>query len=157
LYTQEHAERCYAVIAEAVVLSLRAHCRDGVLRKELRMEREGGFEVRGEVGPVVAAGIEMEFVGNSAGDEDFVESGGAGVEPVIVFGAAVEIDFQSRESSGAAESERAVALPKGRIGRQAEDAAEDASAAGSRGAAISGEEGGKFFDEGGAMSAYGRE
>lgn len=110
----------------------------------------------GEVGPVVAAGIEMEFVGNFAGSEDFVESDSAGFEPEVVFGAAVEIDFQAGERSGAAESKRAVAFPEGRIGRQAEDAAENAGAASGRGAAISGEEGGKFFDECGAMGAYGR-
>ena len=110
----------------------------------------------GEVGPVVAAGIEMEFVGDFAGSEDFVESDSAGVEPEIIFGAAVEIDFQAGERSGAGESKRAVALPKGGIGWQAEDAAEDAGAAGSGGAAVSGEEDGKFFDERGAVGADGR-
>jgi len=31
----------------------------------------------GEVSRIVAAGIEMEFVGDAARDEDFVEGGGA--------------------------------------------------------------------------------
>jgi hypothetical protein len=123
--------------------------------KQSGVERERGVEVCGKVGPVVAAGIEMELVGDFAGNEDFVESHSAGVEPEIVFGAAIEIDFQAGKRSGASESEWAVALPKGGIGWQAEDAAEDAGTAGSGGAAISGEEDGKFFDEGGAVGADG--
>jgi hypothetical protein len=109
--------------------------------------------VGGEVGPIVTAGIEMEFVGDFAGGEDFVESGGAGFEAEIVFGTAVEIDFHTREQSSAGERERAVALPERRIGREAENAAEEAGTSRSWHAPISGEEGGKFFDEGCAVGA----
>lgn len=57
----------------------------------------------GEVGGVMAAGIEMEFVGDAAGGEDFVEGGGAGVEAVVILVAAVEIDFEAGEVGGAGE------------------------------------------------------
>ena len=117
------------------------------------MEREGDFDVGGEVGPIVTTGIEMEFVGDFAGGEDFVESGGAGFEAEIVFGATVEIDFHTRERSSAGKGERAVAFPERRIGREAENAAEEAGTSRSWHAPISGEEGGKFFDEGSAVGA----
>ena len=80
----------------------------------------------GKVGGIVAAGVEMEFVGDVARGEDFVEGGGAGVEAVVVVVAAVEIDFEAGEIGGAGEDERAVLIPEGGIGRIAEDAAEDA-------------------------------
>jgi hypothetical protein len=64
-----------------------------LLREEAGVELERGGEMLGEVGGVVAAGIEMEFVGDAARGEDFVESGGAGVEAVVVVVAAVEVDF----------------------------------------------------------------
>jgi hypothetical protein len=120
------------------------------------VERERGVEVGREVGPVVTAGIEMEFVGDFAGGENLVESEGAGVEAEIVFGAAVEIDFKAGERSGAGESERTVAFPEGGIGRETEDAAENAGATGGGAAAIAGKECGKFFNEGSAVGADGR-
>ena len=106
-----------------------------------------------EVRPVVAAGIEMEFVRDFPGREDFVEGGGTGVETEIVIGAAVEINFQSRNRSCAGQSERTVALPESRIGGQAEDGPKHAGTAGSRHAAISGKERRKFFDQRRAVSA----
>lgn len=119
------------------------------------MEKERGFEVGGEVGPVVATRVEVEFVRDAAGAEDFVKCGGAGVEAEIVFAAAIEIDFQAGKGIAAGQSERAVALPERGIGRIAEDASENARAAGSGSAAIAGKEDGKFFDEGGAVGADG--
>ncbi len=113
--------------------------------------------MRGEVGPIVAARIEVEFVRNFAGGKNFVESNRAGVESEIVFGTAVEIDTQARKRSAAGESEWAVAVPKGRVWRQAEDAAEDAGTAGSGDAAIAGKKDGQFFDESRAVGADGRE
>ncbi len=119
------------------------------------MELEGGEKVVGEVGRVVAAGVEVEFVGDVAGGEDFVEGGGAGVEAVVVVVAAVEIDFEAGEIGGAGEDDGAVAVPESGIGRIAEDASEYARAgrAGRRGA----EEAGKLFDESGAVGADGAE
>jgi hypothetical protein len=61
--------------------------------KEARVELERGGKMFGEVGRIVAAGIEMEFVGDVTRGEDFVEGGGAGVEAVVVVVAAVEINF----------------------------------------------------------------
>ena len=49
------------------------------LLEKVRVELEGGGEVVGEVGGVVAAGVEVEFVGDVARGEDFVEGGGAGL------------------------------------------------------------------------------
>ena len=54
-----------------------------------------------EVDVVVAAGIEMELVRDVAGGEDFVEGGGAGFKTVVVFVAAIEINFQAGEIGGA--------------------------------------------------------
>ena len=65
------------------------------------MERERGREVRGEVKGIVAAGIEMEFVGDFARGEGFVESGGAGFETVIVLVTAIEINSQTGKIRGA--------------------------------------------------------
>lgn len=98
----------------------------------------------------------MEFVGNLAGGEDFVEDSGAGIETEIVVRATVEINFHVRKRSGTGESERAVALPENGIGRQAEDGAEHSGASGRRHTAVSREEGGKFFDQRGAVGADGR-
>ena len=119
------------------------------------MELEGGGEVGGEVGGVVTAGVEVEFVGDAAGGEDFIESGGAGIEAVVVVVAAIEIDFEAGEICGAGEDERAVAIPEGGVGRVAENAAEYAGAGrAGRGRA---EEAGKFFDQRGAVGADGAE
>ena len=71
------------------LLYLGALLREG---KGARMEFEGGGEMLGEVGPVVAAGIEVKFVRDAAGEEEFVEGFGAAIEAEIVFGAAIEID-----------------------------------------------------------------
>jgi len=104
---------------------------------------ERGGEMLGEVGGIVAAGIEMEFVGDVARGENFVESGGAGVEAVVVIVAAVEIDFQAGEIGGAGKDEGAVLVPENGIGRIAEDAAEYARA---RRTGRGAEKAGKFFD-----------
>ncbi len=56
------------------------------------MKRERGGDVGGEVGGVVAAGIDVEFVGDLARREDLVESGGARVEAIVVLVAAIEIN-----------------------------------------------------------------
>jgi hypothetical protein len=125
--------------------------------KKRGVEGEGGFEVSGEIGPIVAAGIKMEFVGDFAGGEDFVESGGAGFEAEIVFGAAIEINFHAGERRRAGKNERAVAPPEGRIGRLAENAAEEAGTASSGRVVVSGEESGKFLDEGRTVGADGGE
>ena len=98
----------------------------------------------------------MEFVRDFAGGEDFVEGNSAGVESEIVFGTAVEIDTQARKRSAAGESEWAVAVPEGKVWRQAEDAAEEAGTAGSGDAAIAGEKDGQFFDKSRAVGADGR-
>ncbi len=76
------------------------------------MELERSGEMLGEVGGVVAAGVEVEFVGDAARAEDFVEGGGAGVEAVVVVVAAVEIDFQAGEIRRASEDDGAVLVPE---------------------------------------------
>lgn len=99
----------------------------------------------------------MILVRDFARGEDFVEGGSSGVEAEVVFGAAVEIDFEAGEPRSAGQSERAVALPKRCVGRETEDAAEDAGTRARRSATIAGKEERKLFDERGAVRAYGRE
>ncbi len=74
-----------------------------------------------EVGPIVPAGIEMKFVGDSARGEQIVKRLRAYVEAVFILGAAIEIDFKTRGArSGTRERERVVARPKSRVERRAE-------------------------------------
>lgn len=57
------------------------------------MEFEGRGEAGGKVLPVMAAGIEMKFMGNFARGENFIENGCAALETVVVLRATVKIDF----------------------------------------------------------------
>lgn len=86
------------------------------------MEFKDGGEAGGEVLPVVAAWVEMKFVRDFAGGENFVKGGSAAVEAVVVLRAAVEIDFQAGEIGSACKNERVVAVPESRIGRRAKGA-----------------------------------
>ena len=70
-----------------------AGLREGLLGEQVGVELERCGDVGGEVGGVVAAGVDVEFMGNVAGGEDFVERGGAGFEAIVVLGAAIEINF----------------------------------------------------------------
>lgn len=97
---------------EIIWLELR-HAPDSVLKKKsnyaetqrrVRIVLQNGLgEVAGsetqrsgdmgcEIGEVVSAGVEVEFVRYVASGEDFVESGGAGLEAIIVLVAAVKIN-----------------------------------------------------------------
>ena len=80
----------------------------------------------GEVGGVVAARVDVEFVRDAAGVEDFVEGGGAGFEAKVVLVAAIEIDLEAREICFARQGDGAVLFPKSWIGRVAKDASQDA-------------------------------
>jgi hypothetical protein len=82
--------------------------------------------VRGEVGGIVAAGMEMEFVRDLARGEDCVERNGASVETVVVLVTAIEINLQAGEIDGAREHERAVIIPESRVRRDPKDAAKNA-------------------------------
>ena len=77
----------------------------------------------GEVVGVVAARVEVKLMGNVARGEEFIESGGPGVEAVVVVLAAVKIDLQAGETRGAGEHDGAVLIEENRIGRTAEDTA----------------------------------
>ena len=115
---------------------------------------ETGWEVGGEVGGIVTAWVDVEFVGDVAGGEGLVERGGAGFEAVVVLRAAIEINFQAGEIGGAGESDGAVAIPEGGVGRKSEDAAENAGAR--RGGGVV-EESGEGVHERGAVGADGGE
>jgi len=115
---------------------------------------EGSGEVFGEVGGVVAAGVDVKLVGDVSRGEDFVEGGGAGFEAVVVLVATIEIDFEAGKISGTGKNDGAVAIPESGIGRIAEDRAEDA---GARRAGRGAEEVGEFFDKRGAVCADGAE
>jgi hypothetical protein len=82
--------------------------------------------VCGEVGGIVAAGMEMKFVRDLASGEDSVERDGPGVETVVVLVTAIEINLHAGEIDGAREHERAVIIPESRVQRDAKDAAENA-------------------------------
>ena len=96
------------------------------LREETGVESERVGEMFGEVGGIVAARVEMIFVGDAARGKDFVERGGAGVEAVVIVVTTVEINMEASEIRDAGENERAVLVPENGIGRIAENAAEDA-------------------------------
>jgi hypothetical protein len=81
------------VSAVADIEGEKAIMRERLLGEEAGVELEGCREVGGEVGGVVAPGVDVEFVGDVAGGEDFVERGGAGFEAIVVLGAAIEINF----------------------------------------------------------------
>lgn len=83
------------------------------------MEFEDSGKMGGEILPVMGARVEMEFVGNFAGRENFVEGGSAAVEAEVVFGTTVKIDFEGGEICGAGKGERIVATPENWIGRRA--------------------------------------
>jgi hypothetical protein len=138
----------------AEIIGMRIDAGGSGVGKELGVKLERSGKMFGEVGSVVAAGIEMKFVGDVARGEDFIEGGGAGVETVVVVVAAVEIDFEAGEVGCAGEDEGAVLVPENGIGRIAENAAEHAgSGRTGRGA----KKAGKFFDERGAVGADGPE
>ena len=70
----------------------------------------------GEIGFVVAAGIQMKFVGDAARSEQLVKCLRAGVESVVIFGAAIEIDVHADRARAIADNrEWAIALPEGGI------------------------------------------
>ncbi len=81
-----------------------------------------------EVGGVVAAGINVEFMRDLARGENFVEGGGAGFETEIVLIATIKIYFQACEISGACHGNGAVLIPENGIGGIAENASQDARA-----------------------------
>src|SRR5690242_17270418 len=70
----------------------------------------------GEVGFVVAAGVQMKFVRDAARGQQLMERLRAHVETVVVLGAAIEIDAHPGGAWEIAnDGERAVALPEGGI------------------------------------------
>lgn len=82
----------------------------------------------GEVGPVVAARIEMKFVRDAAGEKEFVEGFRAAVEAEVVGRAAIEVDAQVlRVWMVADDSEGAFADPVSGVERRAESGADETS------------------------------
>src|SRR5579863_5007790 len=66
--------------------------------KCMRLKFERGGEMLGEIIPIMAAGIEMEFVRNAACRQQLVELLVALVEAKLIVGAAIEIDLQARRT-----------------------------------------------------------
>lgn len=143
------AFRCFEMAVELAWLALRGSCGLECVRVELQ---QSGKMLR-DIGPVVAAGIKMELVGNTARGEQLVEILRAGFEAVVIFGAAVEVDFQTCENGGARDGDGIVLLPESRIERHAESAAENAEPGGLT--RIAHLQGGELLDERGAMRAHG--
>src|SRR5579864_4245030 len=116
----------------------------------LKAQRIG--KMRGKIGPIVAAGIEMKLMGNAPGVENIVKGLSAGIEPVIILGAAVEVDFHSRKIRGSGDSERVIAVPKQAIRGGAENVSQKPQA--SQFERIAHGDGGQAFHQRGALSAY---
>ena len=91
------------------------------LGEDAGMEFERGGQVFGEIGPVVAAGINVEFMRDVARGERAVQRIGARVKAVVVLRAAIEVDSEVREADSAREGQRAYAIPERAVRRGAED------------------------------------
>ena len=89
------------------------------------MESQRCGDVGGEVGGVVAPGVDVEFVRDSASREDLVEGGSAGLKTVIVLIAAIEVNLQARQFGGTRKLKGAVCIPENRVRRNAENSAEN--------------------------------
>lgn len=109
----------------------------------------------GHIDPVVAAGVEMEFVGNAARAERFVQGYGAGVETEVIFRAAIKIDMQSGETRGSRDGQRIILFPESGIERRAENIAENPRPG--RLARIGNGNRGKLFQQSRTMGAHGAE
>ena len=68
--------------------------------------------MRREVGPVMAARIQMKFVWDVARCQELVQSLGAGVEAVVVFRAAIKINSKAFEIRGAGDFDGVILFPK---------------------------------------------
>ena len=90
------------------------------------MEGQSRGAMFGEVGGVMASRVDVEFVRDAAGGEDFVEGGGAGFETKVVLVAAIEIDLEAREICFARLGDGAVLFPESWIRRVAEGATQHA-------------------------------
>src|ERR1700731_3702134 len=91
----------------------------GTIWKELRVKFQRFGNVRGKVGVIVAAGIEMKFMHNVACSKNVVESGCSSVEAIVVLVAAIEIDFQASKVRSACNCNRALLIPECRVRRTA--------------------------------------
>src|SRR5579884_840638 len=69
-------------------------------------------KMAGEIGPVVAARIEMKFVSDVAGAQQIVQSLSSRLEAVIILRAAIEIDFHARQVCGARDVQGIIAVPE---------------------------------------------
>lgn len=81
--------------------------------------------MRGEVLPVVAARIEMEFVRNFSRSEHTVQSRCAGFKTEIILISTIEINFHASELCRARDGKGRIAFPERGIGRTAECATEN--------------------------------
>src|ERR1700681_3496730 len=90
------------------------------------MKRQGSGQMLGEVSGVMAPRIDMEFTRDVARGENFVESLRARIKAEVVFISTIEVDFQTRKVCPAGHGNGTVLIPKGRIGRAAENAPEHA-------------------------------
>ena len=66
----------------------------------MRLKFERRRKMLREIRPVVAAGIQMKLVGDFARVEQIMKRLRAHVEAVLVLGAAIKINFQSRSDAG---------------------------------------------------------
>ncbi len=83
------------------------------------MKFEHRRQTGGEILPIVATRVEVEFVRDFAGSENAVEQLSAVLEAVVVFRAAVKVNLQSGQMRCTREIERIITLPEERIRRRA--------------------------------------
>ena len=69
-------------------------------------------QMPGKIRPIVSARVEVKFMSDAAGDEQIMKRLSARFKPVIVFRAAIKIDFHPRELCCARDGERIIAVPE---------------------------------------------
>src|SRR5207302_9213531 len=95
---------CSAYFFSGDVLAVRQLCITEV--ESCRVKSEGIGQMRGKVGPIVSARVEVKFMTDAAGGEQIMERLSACLNSIIVLGAAVKIDFHPGEACRARDRER---------------------------------------------------
>lgn len=111
--------------------------------------------MRGKILPIVAAGVEVEFVRDSARRQQIVKLLRTRVEAVFIGSAAIEIDLEPGGAAVSRQREGSIALPEGAVRGRAECGPHHAHHR--RLPGIGNRNGGKFFQERGAVHTDGAE
>src|SRR5713226_3483273 len=94
--------------------------------ERLRVELERRREMFRHISPIVAAGVEMEFMRDAPRPQQIMKRFCAGVEAKIILRAAVEINLQSvRTRTVPQQRKGTVAFPESQVRRRAKHVAQD--------------------------------